>query len=356
MRVLSAVACASIAAAFLASCSSNEAGPGGAAMPSAARGGVPTSAVGFVAMAPTKGLHGKHAPVQARRGIYVSQLLATDVLGYRKNNSSNGWAICTIGGQVDVQGIATDPSGNLIIPSSTAGLSGGIINVFHGPAVCGPLVGSITESIGQPDDAASVDAINGTIAVGIGFDNSGHGSVAVCTLSSGACPVNLTNPTIELVQGVAMAKNGDCWASARSVSDTAELVYFSGCSGPGEVASGFQNPSQGGLDIDNQGNIVSISIFNSSFHFPSVVYVYSGCNPACTLRGGPFTLEGESFFGHLGAQNNRFAVVDAQFAQVDIFQYAGHGTALTYLYSFNNGLSGSQFPEGAAYTPGSQGR
>lgn len=339
MRVLSGFACVTIAAAFLAGCSSNEAGGAGATMPNVT--------------APTTGVHGNKAPAEARRGIYVSQSLATGVLGYRKDNSSNGSAICAISGQDVPEDIATDPSGNLIVPNRSTTVLG-TINVFQGPGMCGPLLGSITESLGQPGDAASVDATNGTIAVGIGFDTSGHGSVAVCTLSSGACPVNLTNPTIEFVQGVAMAKNGDCWASARSVSDTAELVYFARCSGPGQVASGFQNPWWGGLDIDNQGNIVSISTFNSSFSFPSVAYVYSGCNPTCALRGGPFPLEGESFFGHLGARNNRFAVADAQFGQVDIFQYAGHGTALTYLYSFNNGLSESQGVEGAAYSPSSQ--
>jgi hypothetical protein len=53
----------------------------------------------------------------------------------------------------------------------------------------------------------------------------------------------------------------------------------------------------------------------------------------------------------LGRQNERFITADYIFGQADIFAYTGHGAGLSYLYSFNNGLSASLNVEGAAYSP-----
>ena len=165
--------------------------------------------------------------------------------------------------------------------------------------MCGPFLGSIVDPYGQPSDASAVSATTGNIAVGNIFDTSGDGSVSVCTLTSGTCSTNLTNPAILEVGGVGMAANGDCWANAINSDDVAVLVYFAGCSGAGVVATGFVNPFYGSVDVDGKGNLVTVSLFGPSFSLPSVVYVYSGCNPACTLISeSPLT--GESIFGHLG--------------------------------------------------------
>ena len=101
-----------------------------------------------------------------------------------------------------------------------------------------------------------------------------------------------------------MAKNGDCWASATNSTGTATLTYFKGCTGSGRPAKHYRNSYYGGLDIDNAGNLVSISAFDSE------VYVYKGCNPACTLVGGPFALHNQSIFGHLDQKSKHFAAAD----------------------------------------------
>ncbi len=69
------------------------------------------------------------------------------------------------------------------------------------------------------------------------------------------------------------------------------------------------NTYYGGLDIDKNGNIVAISAFDSN------VYVYSGCNPACTLVGGPFPMHGEAVFGHLNKQSMTFALATSPTAR-----------------------------------------
>ena len=53
--------------------------------------------------------------------------------------------------------------------------------------------------------------------------------------------------------------------------------------------------------------------------------------------GGPFSLEGSTIFGHLNKDSTAFAAGDNQFGQVDIYKYAPKN--VTYLYSFNSGLS-----------------
>ena len=202
-----------------------------------------------------RGLFGKPAPPAAIRGIYVSAFGSTVVSGFPKNNSGNGPAICTVPSTDSVSDIAVDNSGTLMVPDGFAG-----IGVYSNSTMCGSLLGAITNPFGEASDASSVDAVTGTIVVGNLFDNSGApGSVSVCTLTSGTCSTNLTNPNLLEVAGVALAPNGDCWADGLSPAFTASLVYFQGCTGSGVVATGFTNAFAGGLDIDNKGNLVTIS-------------------------------------------------------------------------------------------------
>jgi hypothetical protein len=184
--------------------------------------------------------------------------------------------------------------------------------------------------------------VTGTIAISNIFDTSGDGSISVCTISG--CTSNLTNSNMYEVAGVAMAKNGDCWASATDSGGAATLTYFAGCAGAGVTATGFTNTYFGGLDIDKAGNLVSIDAFTPA------VRVYKGCNPACTLVGGPFSLFGDAIFGHLNKKSTAFATGDFANGEIDVYNYSP--TSVTYRYSFNNGLSGQV--EGAAYNPRSK--
>lgn len=362
MRFLSAALCTAVAGALLASCSGTGSSPSSSEMPGGAAKVSQAGHNGVIMnlipkrFLPTKWdgrLHGRKAPAQAIRGIYISEDLGTSLLGYAKNNSANGPSICSESPVSFPRGIATDTGGNLIEPD---GLSS--VNVYTGPSMCGPLAGTISDRYGGPIDAAATNAMTGSIAVANEYDTpSGPGSISVCSLGTG-CTANLTNPAMSLVAGVAMAANGDCWADAVNASNVATLTYFAGCTGAGVQATGFTNPYWGGLDIDNHGNLVTISLFGPGHSATSQMYVYSGCHPACTLVGGPFPLTpggsqtgGMALFGHLGRQNERFITADFVYGQADIFAYTGHGRGLSYLYSFNNGLSASLFPEGAAYSP-----
>jgi len=195
---------------------------------------------------------------------------------------------------------------------------------------------------GQPSDAASSDAQHGKIVVANVSGKSGAGSVSVCTLAHG-CTTNLRNSNIYEVDAVALANSGDCWASARDIAGSALLIYFRGCTGSGRTATHFQKVYPGGLDIDKNGNLISISEFDKR------LYVYHGCNPSCRLVGGPFALQGTPFYGHVNKPSTLFAVGDPEHEQVDMYSYAP--SSITYKYSFDEGLGPSNDVEGVAFNP-----
>ena len=222
-------------------------------------------------------------------GFFVGELLGTELLRFAHRNTGNAPPACTISAVNLPQGISSDDQGDIIEPDGGTAT----IQIFKGLDDCGASLGTVNDTFGQPVDASTANAVNGKIAVANVFDFFGAGSISVCTLSGG-CSANLTNPDMFAVSSVVMRKgSGDCWASAVNSSGTPTLTWFAGCTGSGQTATGYQNGSFGGLDIDNKGNIVSLdSVFGKAM-------VYSGCNPACSVVSGPYTLQGNAIYGHL---------------------------------------------------------
>ncbi|HEY5425437.1 MAG TPA: hypothetical protein VIJ77_02710 [Candidatus Tumulicola sp.] len=336
------------AVAILAGCSSS----GGSQLAPMAGGGQSLGANharGIVTLIPAQmrpigalPLRGVEAPATAKKGIYVGQFYGTDIFGFTSANKGNKGPICTVSGVASVNSLAVDGKGNLLDPD---GGSASLL-VYNGPGMCGSLAATIADPYGQPSDASSNDALTGKIAVGNIFDTgSTPGSLSVCTKAKG-CKVNLTNPNMNEVAGVLMDKKGNCWADATNTNGTATLTYFKKCAGKGLAATGFVNSSFGGLDMDTHGNLLAIDAFASP---NGALYVYSGCTPACTKVGGPYALHGEAVFGHLNKLGTQFVTGDFVNGQVDIYTYKP--TALTYKYSFNNGLTASLDVEGVAFNP-----
>lgn len=377
MRLFSTAACAAVAVALVAGCSGNVSQP----TPSG-----PSSMGNASQVKPLKQHHvrpqwafpanlydnggavqpsfqrtlrivksGKNTGSPMPKGIYVNEFYGGGVLAYQNKNTGNNPPFCTVptGIGSDTNGIAVDGQGNLITPVAVNYSGQKAIEIWQGPqsgSACGTMVASIIDPYGQPSDAASFNALTGEIAVTNIFDNSSAaGSISLCTVSGG-CTVNLTNPvTMYKVAGVALASNGDCWASAEDTSGAATLTYFAGCTGGGVQATGFMNVDYGGLQIDKNGNLVSV---DKNPNGTSQLWVYSGCNPACTLVGGPFPLQGLSVFGAVNGQSMAFLAGDQGNAAADIYLYSP--TSLTYYYSITNGLSASGKIEGVAFNPASK--
>lgn len=333
---------AELAVGFLVACS------GGNSSPSSSMANAAGGALTWAGALKTKDLpiRGRAAPRKAEPGIYVSQSASQTVYGFTKNNSGNAPPICSVSPTLGQYNIATDNFGNLIVPDGNNG-----VDVYAGPGMCGAHLGHIDDSYGFASDAASVSATAGLIAVGNLTDSGGPGSISVCTLSFG-CTINLNNNYgMEDVGGVAMAQNGDCWADALDVTGQAELVYFAGCTGTGVTATGFVNNYYGGIDVDNKGNLVTTSLLGPSSRPPSVVYVYSGCKPACTLLSTS-TLTGLSMFGHVGKVNQRYVTTNLTSGNVEVYSYTSSGLSL--LYSFDGGIGcATNVCEGAAFSPSS---
>lgn len=269
--------------------------------------------------------------------IYASNFYLTQMWGFPNPNKSNGPATCTLGTSSKpleyVNGFGTDTKSDVMVPGYTGQDSGYLsINVFK--PNCGALIWQSEINTGQPDDAYGDNGATGTILVGLlaDYGNSDFGAAVLCSMSSG-CSSPMTNSAITgYVAGVAMAKNGDCWLSGATYETTGfVLVYFKGCTGSGETATGTSNTNYGGLFIDTKGNLGSVDTAGG------MLYVYSGCNPACTLVSST-TLHGESLFGGLNKSGKELALGDIANNEVDIYSYSPAKGA-TYSYSFNNGLT-----------------
>jgi hypothetical protein len=361
MRVLSAALCV-VAAALLAGCSGDGSPQSSSVIPGSVGGAAKSSVAGHHGVTLSavsskflvkkwRGFHGRVAPDAVRRGIYAQQFeTEPGVFGYTKNNRSNNPSICSVTTETSgINGIGVDSKGDLIVPDTYEG-----IYVFKGPGMCGTLLGIMNASTLPPSeyldlqsaDAAAIDAATGTVVVGF------VGAVATCTLATLTC-TELDAPNLASFAQVAMDKSGNCYVDGEATSYDINLWYFAGCTGTGlqlTSANGFSEPADGGIDIDNKGNLVVLAQGE-----PSTFTVYSGCSTGtCTVVTGPTNLDGagdnDCIYGRLGRQNERFVCGDYTLGQVDIYSYVP-GRVPGYLYSFNNGLSQGDIVEAAAYNP-----
>jgi len=285
----------------------------------------------------------------SKGGLYGSEFYsnASDgeglINGYPNPDKKNVKPSCSISGYA-INGWGIDPSGNLILPSSTESDAEPSVNIYSGPGMCGKLLASLTDSTGQAADAVSFDATKDPIYIGELTDTStGTGDIVICTVKSGGCEAPITNSAITgNGAGVAADAKGDCWLSAGTDTNTGfVLVYWKGCKGKGAVATGTKNAGFGGLFFDAKGNLVSVDVTGA-------LYVYSGCDPKCKVVSSS-TLKGASLFGNLNSKGNQLAVADIGNSTIDVYTYAP--TGVKYLYSFDNGLDGTDYIIGGGFNP-----
>ena len=270
----------------------------------------------------------------------------SDISSYRFGAGDHETLLCRREAEVaDGSNIATDKDGNLLIPF---GEDGAGLTIYAGPGMCGreiARIGSPSFEPGYAVDAASLNVRTGKIVIALEPPFSLQGGVLACRFT-GACseilPTSYSEPNGAMA--VAIDSAGDCWAVAelenvsRSGYDTA-LVYFQHCEAPGVKATGWINASGGGIDVDQAGNLISVSSGS-----PSQLYVYRGCKPGCQKIGGPFNLLHEATYGHVSRDNALFASTGGGF--VDVYDY-GQNT-LKHRFSFHAAANSS----GVAFSPG----
>lgn len=276
--------------------------------------------------------------IDAPYNIYVAQ--ASRVYGYSVQANGHAEEVCTkdVSQYSTVENIAVDRKGNLLVPLDA---NGNTVSIYTGPQMCGRLLGEVGSSAdGYAVDAASLNVSTGKIVVALAPPFSLTGGVEVCRLGQTCSRLHITGQYILGAMAVAIDGVGDCWAVVELFSGRIVLDYFKHCAQNGVAATGWVNPSGGGLDVDTLGNLVSIAPGKHS-----ALYVYQGCRPSCTLIGGPFHLAHEASYGHISHDGALFASTGR--GRVDVYAY--HPNGLAHLFSFETGLS---YAVGVAFSPG----
>ena len=192
------------------------------------------------------------APAALRKGVYVAEYYTNTILGFDwATMQQNRPPICSIPAAFVVN-VATDTAGNLIDPDGGSRS----VTVFRGPKMCGTELGSFADSTGQPSDAATLDAANGTIYVAnLQASLQAYGNVSVCTLAGG-CTGVLSNKAIAgQLFAVAEDPAGNVYASgyANASGSGASLVWWKNGAGKGGVIGTYRNSSPGGLEVTSTG-------------------------------------------------------------------------------------------------------
>lgn len=275
--------------------------------------------------------------------LFVSD--GSGVVSYRFGRENHATLLCKHDGASYYSGVAADKDGNLMVPQGDLGNS---MTVYAGPGMCGREFATVTWPIsdfGYPVDAASLNVRTGKIVIAMVPPFSLSGGVLVCRLS-GSCSEILDESSFDPngATAVAIDSAGDCWASAELENASKSgyypaLEYFHHCEAPGVKARGWLNAAGGGLDVDQSGNVLSISAGS-----PSRLYVYQGCRPQCRRIGGPFTLLHAATFGHVSRDGSLFASTGE--GVVDIYDYSS--TTLAHRFSFRVGKNSV----GVAFSPG----
>lgn len=273
----------------------------------------------------------REAPATVKEAVYVSDFTGSGtnvILGFGPQNRKNNLPECTVPGQMDVFGIASDASGNVYVPTF-AGTTN-IVNIYA-PG-CGKLIAHVNDPYGNPSGAA----VRGSTFYVKDLD----GSIPVCTRSG--CSSELTDPSIRSGSGGGVAVDcfGNVWASYYNQSFRIALIVWPHAKMPGHIVSGYANTSTpGGIAFDNHDNLLALDSM--------VVRTYT-----CKVRGakcsrtGSFPLQGKSIFGALNRANTDFQVTDQEHGSVDVYAYPG----LSYQYSYNRGPNGGLSPMGITQT------
>ena len=146
----------------------------------------------------------------------MSVFYGDDVLGYSAANRLNKMPLCSVSGASNVNGIAVDGKGDLLVPNGGSEIPHGLQGPDH---VRETDRADLRQLRPARRRAAANDATTGPIADCKHSRRRGYknGSISVCT-RQGGCTVNLTNDSMYEAGGVAISNNGDCWVDAKPTS------------------------------------------------------------------------------------------------------------------------------------------
>jgi len=318
-------------AAGLGACSGGIGSPGSPLPSAAAQTTIPgpIPAVGIRSL----GLDTRVRPAGKSNLIYASNTLGEDVDAWPNPDTENLGPTCAIGAPYQtlkyVKGFAVDPYGYLVVPAEISNSAPYTWTVSVWKPNCNARVWQVELPSNEiAVDAYSNGATNGAVLAVQRTSSSAVNGLVVCAPSG--CGLPFTNPAITYANGVAVSKKGECWLQGSGQGSVYELVYFPNCNGSGELATGVRNSSGYGLFIDTEGHLGSID------GQAEKLWVYSGCNPACSLVSQS-TLMNTPVYGGLDAKGENLVIGDPCECgeTLDVYKYSPTSGA-TYSYSITN--------------------
>jgi sugar lactone lactonase YvrE len=266
---------------------------------------------------------------------YLSTIGGTTVYGYPSNNQGNHPPVCTVGPFVSVNGgIGVDQSGNLWVPDQGANPK---TVTEYGPD-CGPAKTVLTISGDTLPDNVAFDT-NGHIYVSNAVANSG-GPGNILQYTGTKVTKTLTNPDIQTPQGLAVDKRNNVWVSYRDPGSSGTYVAeFPGGNMPAKLFKNISLGFPGSLQFDRSQNMLALAPGVPAMYIYAPPYKEKKPTTQLPLHNAPTMCT-------LGHAQTILYCSNGFFSKVDTYTYP----AGTYLYSYNNGLSG-QSPFGIAHDP-----
>lgn len=274
-------------------------------------------------------------PKSNKAMTYVSVIGGTTVYGYRSDNQANHPPVCTVGPFVSVNGgIGVDQSGNLWVPDQGANPK---TVTEYGPD-CGRAKTVLTISGDTLPDNVAFDTI-GHVYVSNAVANSG-GPGDILQYTGTTVTKTLTDPDIATPQGLAIDELNNVWVSYRDPGSTGTYVAkFPGGNMPAKLFHNIALGFPGSLQFDQSKNMLALAPGVPAMYIYAPPYKQKKPTAQLPLQNAPTMCT-------LGRAQTKLYCSNGFFSKVDIYTYPTG----SYLYSYNNGLSGLN-PDGIANDP-----
>jgi hypothetical protein len=260
---------------------------------------------------------------QAAVGV-VNSTGKSAILVYATGNEKNKAPFCKIGAAGTYPGaLAVDPNGDLWVPG---GMNSGLDSVVvqYKPS-CGPAILTLQDPYAQVSDIAV--AQNGTVYVANATTGYGSlGDVLVYPKGRATPSRYLGSHEYFYPYGIAVDSLNNVYvAYDAGTGSTTGVLVFVNAKGPGRRLKNFRTNEIGSFLFDRNNDLIvsngsELDIYAPPYNGEPKAYALKGQSHQCTLNAAQSTL----------------SCTDSQNESVDVYNYP----ALTYRYSFNNGIDG----------------
>ena len=266
--------------------------------------------------------------------VYVGQWWSKYVAAYRPNNRRNAKPLCETGPVYASEGMATDASGNLYVANEDE-----VVGVTAFGPNCGKPGNTYYYDVGGwPQDPV----VDGKTLYVTSIDDSPYSATIGVFNVAGGQHAQFNNPTNALGIGLAVDSHHNLfWSTNNSWNSGGQVIEFRSGKMPGYLlkATEIGTDYPGGVLVDKSNNLLFIDQTTSSINIYAPPYARP---PTAKI-----SLQGAAEYCALNPAQSLIYCMDSAYNSVDVYTYPKGN----YLYSFTNGLEGSQGPVGIAIQP-----